>query len=153
MLSPLPDMRIHQLSTPVQQEAFTYWLAEQKSVAIDTETAGLAYWDKTRLVQIGTSSDVWVMAAEDAAEPIRQCVAGHKKLVMHNAPFDIPHLVRLLAQENPETVKRVMRNVDDITVRLIQTQTCKYFASHGMATKQLKRTNAEDQRNCLNVDS
>ena len=153
MLSPLPGMTIHQLSTDDQQEAFTYWLAEQKSVAIDTETAGLAYWDKTRLVQIGTSSDVWVMAAEDAAEPIRQCVAGHKKLVMHNAPFDIPHLVRLLAQENPETVKRVMRNVDDITVRLIQTQTCKYFASHGMATKQLKRTNAEDQRNCLNVDS
>jgi DNA polymerase-1 len=116
MLSPLPGMTVHELSTHVQQEAFTYWLAEQKSVAIDTETAGLAYWDKTRLVQIGTSSDVWVMAAEDAAEPIRQCVAGHKKLVMHNAPFDIPHLVRLISQENPETVKRVMRNVDDTMV-------------------------------------
>ena len=116
MLSPLPGVTIHQLSTPVHQEAFTYWLAEQESVAIDTETTGLAYWDKVRIVQIGTSSDVWVMAAEDAAEPIRQCLAGNHKLIFHNAPFDIPHLVRLVAQENPETVKRVMRNVDDTMV-------------------------------------
>ena len=153
MLSPLPGMTIHQLSTDDQQEAFTYWLAKQRSVAIDTETAGVEYWDKTRLVQIGSSSDVWVMAAEDAAEPIRQCFAGHKKLVMHNAPFDIPHLVRLVSQENPETVKRVMRNVDDTMVIQMQTQTCKYFASHATATKQLKRTNAEEYPSCPNVDS
>ena len=153
MLSPLPGMTVHELHTDEQQEAFTYWLAKQRSVAIDVETTGVDYWDRLKLVQIGTSSDVWVMAAEDAAEPIRQCFAGNRKLIFHNAPFDIPHLVRLASQENPETVKRVMRNVDDTMVIQMQTQTCKYFASHATATKQLKRTNAEEYPSCPNVDS
>jgi len=73
-------------------DAFAEWLLHARPVlAVDTETTGLDIYSpafEVRLVQFGDAHGAWVLPAR-FREPIRRALLGAKKLVAHNATYDL----------------------------------------------------------------
>lgn len=78
---------------------FTDWLGEQPFVAVDTETTGLDYYGpdfRVRLIQFGNTETAWLARLdqwEGLAEWVfEKLVETKRRIVIHNAAFDLPSL-------------------------------------------------------------
>lgn len=75
------------------------WLSQQEVVAVDTETDGLAWEARVRLVQFGNTRGGFAVDVEHGprgAALVRQALQVYRgQLVMHNASFDIHRLEQL----------------------------------------------------------
>ena len=110
--TPLEGLTVHPVRNEDDHLALKQWLQMRDTIAIDTETSGVQYWDRCRLVQVGDCSTVFVLDADDAGDLLRDILWGRQKLLLHNASFDIPHLIRLV-KGTPEDAANLMRCVDD----------------------------------------
>jgi len=75
------------------------WIDRQHTLALDTETTGLDIYSddhRIRLIALATPNEAWVFPAErmwSSAFRVTERLRG-KRLIMHNAPYDIPVLAR-----------------------------------------------------------
>ncbi|MGZ4518792.1 MAG: DNA polymerase [Mycobacteriaceae bacterium] len=80
-------------------DVLLFWLSQQDVVAVDTETDGLAWEARVRLVQFGNAQGgfaIDVEAGPAGAAIVRQALRVFRgQLVFHNAPFDIHRLEQL----------------------------------------------------------
>ena len=85
-------------------------------VAIDTETAGLAFDAPVRLVQFGADINAFVFDPCQWPELIDRLLKGDR-FVVHNAGFDVPHLARLTSSTDiVPTVESLARRTTDTMV-------------------------------------
>ena len=93
--TPLIGATVHPVRDHADADDFLEWLQRPRRVlAVDTETTGLNYFDEVRLVQVGDASDAWVLDPARHDWLIEQALLGSRRLVAHNAPFDLCHLAR-----------------------------------------------------------
>lgn len=74
-------------------DAFDRFLAAgDQFLAVDTESTGLdlfADQHKLRLVQIGNSTEAWVLRADLFRDACIRALSQSRNFIMHNAPFDV----------------------------------------------------------------
>lgn len=97
----LPGGSIHVVEDREDLTALVSWLERQHTVSLDTETTGLGIYRedfKLRLLQFGTPTEAWVVQVEKFSQSWLAGVLGsgvaRKRLVMHNASYDIQVLAR-----------------------------------------------------------
>lgn len=100
----LPDIDVHLCRTAEDVAAFMSWIDQQlqagETIAIDTETTGLRWWDYrfTRLVQFGVKMSGWAIPVDWWGKVIeagmQKIVDADASIVMHNAGFDM-HALRV----------------------------------------------------------
>jgi DNA polymerase I-like protein with 3'-5' exonuclease and polymerase domains len=83
---------------------FHEWLNRQHTVAVDTETTGLDIYageHRCRLLAVATPAEAWVVPVEDRRTPPYGIVKSllEKRLIMHNASYDIQVLARHYGNE------------------------------------------------------
>lgn len=93
-----------------QARVFLNWIDDQcnskVTLAIDTETRGLRWWDYafTRLVQFGTPQGGWAVPTEwfgkVTHEAMAKLVTARKPIVFHNAKFDM-HALEVMGCQVP----------------------------------------------------
>ena len=120
--TPLDGLAVYPVRNEDDHQHLRQWLQMRSTVAIDTETSGVGYWDQVRLVQIGDCSTVFVLDADEAKDVLVDLLSGRYQLLLHNAPFDIPHLVRITGHDTAN----VMRYVNDTMTmsQLIRIMVC-----------------------------
>jgi DNA polymerase-1 len=107
--TPLDGLTVYPVRNEDDHQHLRQWLQMRDTVAVDTETTGVSYWDQLRLVQVGDCSTVFVIDATEAKEVLTDLLSGRYQLLLHNAAFDIPHLVRVTGHDTAN----VMRYVND----------------------------------------
>ena len=84
--TPLSDLLVIPVRDDETAAEYFKWLSGCNGpITIDTETAGTGWWDRCRMVQIGDANTVWLFAAGDARDIIRDIWDSERPLVMHNA--------------------------------------------------------------------
>ena len=91
--TPLEGLTVFPVKNGDDHLALKRWLQMRDTICIDTETSGLNYLDACRLIQIGDCSTVFVLDARDATDLLRDILWGRQKLLLHNASFDICHVI------------------------------------------------------------
>ena len=86
--TPLEDFIVHPVRTEDDRYAFEEWLQYETFLGIDTETEGLAFHDKVRLVQLANKREAWVFDPTELPGIVEEITRGHFDLVAHNATFD-----------------------------------------------------------------
>lgn len=81
---------LHLITSPGQIDEFLRWLGERRPVlAFDTETTGLEWSDRVRLVQFGDARAGWAIPADDWPGLVRHVLDAYQgEWVAHNAAFD-----------------------------------------------------------------
>ena len=132
---------IHVVRTREDIPAFQAWIDSHAHaiVAVDTETSGLNIYApgfSVRTVQFGTASVAWVVVVNShTSAAVTQALATLRKLVMHNAPFDIC----VLAQTDHAPLEALLDKTYDtyILAHLLDSRTAGEDGAPGLTLKSL----------------
>jgi DNA polymerase I len=84
--------RVHVPERDEDLDEFWRFMAQgDKYLAVDTESTGLDLFHadhKLRLVQIGNTTDAWVLRFDLFPDVVRQALLQERTWIAHNAPFD-----------------------------------------------------------------
>jgi DNA polymerase-1 len=112
--TPLSDLLVIPVRDDETAGEYFKWLSGCNGpITIDTETTGTDWWDRCRMVQIGDANTVWLFAAGDARDIIKDIWDSERPLVMHNANFDIPHLLRTARMLSPANATKLAERTTD----------------------------------------
>jgi DNA polymerase I len=80
------------VETVAEMQQFETFLADNGTLAVDTETTGLDIFTAgfaVRLVQFGTATEAFVLALDRHRAAITEALQRGHRLIMHNAAYDI----------------------------------------------------------------
>lgn len=88
----IEDAKVHLVDNLDEAVSFSQWLSSQPMVALDTETTGLTYYDRVRIMQVGNADTAYVLPVEEPnswSALVQQTIGQYTgTIVGHNLPFD-----------------------------------------------------------------
>jgi DNA polymerase-1 len=114
--TPLADCVVHQVRTDDDRTALWEWLQHEPLIAYDTETTGVGYFDRCRLLQLGNAQEAWVLDPRQHPDVVDELSFGGITLLAHNAAFDATVLGHLLADGDSDRLPGEVMNLMGSTV-------------------------------------
>jgi DNA polymerase-1 len=95
--SVLDSLQLHYVETSAEAAEFIEWLKTPRhSVAVDTETTGLARDARIRLIQFGAGDAAWTLRWDQwkgaAVEGLELLKRARQRVSFHNTPYDVPKI-------------------------------------------------------------
>ena len=117
--TPLNDAVVRPVRDDHDRRQASYALQDwfnMEPIAVDTETTGLDYNSKVRLIQFGNRQEAFVfdpIQFPDLVEELITLMVRGGMWLMHNAPFDCLHLSKF---SNEYSIDDIMQNVTDTQI-------------------------------------
>ncbi len=114
--TPLDGCVVLPVRTDEDRTALWQWLQHEPLVAYDTETEGVGYFDRCRLLQLANAQEAWVLDPHEHPDIVDELSYGGITLLAHNAQFDATVLGHLLANGDSERLPADVMNLMGTTI-------------------------------------
>tara|TARA_R110000824_G_scaffold53496_2_gene148150 strand:- start:584 stop:2398 length:1815 start_codon:yes stop_codon:yes gene_type:complete len=121
--TPLVDAVVYPVRTDADIAALTEWLWQEPLIAYDTETEGVGFHDRCRLLQVANGQEAWVVDPHQFPEVVDELAYGHSLLIAHNSQFDATMLAHLMVAAGKGTLAGEVANLMGNTI-------CTHILSH-----------------------